>query len=101
MNRRSAVLVAAVALASLAPIAASNRPGSRRLRGSPHFDSAHHLEVAAVVRFPFLGCGPTDARRPRPFRAAVANLELDAIALAQHVNALAPDGAGMKEHLFA
>ena len=36
-----------------------------------------------------------------PFRAPVAQLELDAIALAQHVDALAVNGAGMKEHLFA
>ena len=47
-----------------------------------------------------LRCGPADVRRARPFRAPVAKLELDAIALAQHVDALAVNGAGMKEHLF-
>src|SRR5688572_13177460 len=48
-----------------------------------------------------LGSGPADVRRPRPFRTPVAKLELDAVTLAQHVDALAVNGGGMKEHLFA
>ena len=38
---------------------------------------------------------------PEALSSPVAQLELDAIALAQHVDALAVNGAGMKEHLFA
>ena len=48
-----------------------------------------------------LGRGPADVRRPGPFRATVAKLELDAVALAQHLDALAVNGAGMKKYLFA
>ena len=63
-----------------------------RVNGASH----HRRDTANGLR-----CSPADARRPRPLRAAVAEIELDAIALAQHVDALAENGAGMKEHLFA
>ena len=47
-----------------------------------------------------LRSGPADVRRPRAFRARFVKIELDAIAFAQVVDALAVNRAGVEEHLF-
>jgi hypothetical protein len=51
-------------------------------------------------KLPVLRRGPPDIRGPGSLGTGLAEIELDTIALAQVVDALTVDGAGMEEHLF-
>src|SRR4029453_16435074 len=45
--------------------------------------------------------GPADTRGSRPLRTGVTEIELDTVAFAEVVDALAEDGAGVEEHFLA